>query len=264
MVLALKGQVLENQQILPEFYRMEISVPPLAAKAAPGQFVMVKTSATLEPFLKRPISINGFDKEIGTITLVYQVIGRGTALLAQLKKGEDIELVGPLGNGFAWSEEDKSVVLVGGGCGVAPLIALGEELVKAGKQVYALIGAQSKEKLLGEEEFTQMGIKLMIATDDGSYGRKGFVTELLSELLRSERLDKIFCCGPRPMTKSVVALAKEFHIPSQVSLEERMGCGVGLCIGCVCKVSNQDGTVTYKKVCQDGPVFDGSEVIFDD
>lgn len=263
MVFSIKAVILENQKILPDFYRMVLAVPSIAREAEPGQFVMLKTSNTLDPLLKRPISIHRINKAEGTIALVYQVIGRGTKLLSQITQGE-LEVMGPLGNGFYWKKDYKKVAIVGGGCGIAPLPALAEELVKDGKEVYVLLGAQTREKLLCVADFQQLGCKVQVTTDDGSYGTKGFVTEILQEFILNTKIDQVYCCGPLPMTKGVIKLTKENLIPCQVSLEERMACGIGACLGCACKVRNEDGTITYKKVCHDGPVFASSEVIIDD
>ncbi len=264
MVYSLKARILDNRKILPDFYEMILFAPAIAAEAVPGQFLMVKTSPTQVPFLRRPISLSRFNVKEGTVTLIYQVVGSGTKLLTVMTPGSEIEVVGPLGKGFTWEVKDKVVAIVGGGCGIAPLVVLTEELLKAGKEVYALLGAQSKDKLLSDQYFIELGAKVMIATDDGSYGRKGFVTQLLEEVINTTRLDQVYCCGPLPMTKAVVKLTKEALVPCQVSLEERMGCGVGACMGCVCKVRSEEGSLTYKKVCHDGPVFTSSEVIFDD
>jgi len=264
MVQMLKVKILENKQILPDFFRMILSAPTVAQEAVPGQFVMINTSETLDPFLKRPISINKINKEKGTISLVYQVVGKGTLLLTKKNAGEEIQIIGPLGKGFIWTEQDETVVLVGGGCGIAPLVALAEALVQSGKEVFTLLGSQTRDKLLSADEFKELGCTVMVATDDGSYGRQGFVTELLAELSQKQKIDRVYCCGPLPMTKAVVNITKKASIPCQVSLEERMGCGIGACIGCVTKVRREDGTIDYKKVCHDGPVFTGSEVVFDD
>ncbi|KJS21295.1 MAG: hypothetical protein VR72_11110 [Clostridiaceae bacterium BRH_c20a] len=264
MVQMLKVKILENKQVLPDFFRMVLAAPMVAKEAVPGQFLMINTSDTLDPFLKRPISVNRIDQEKGTISLIYQIVGKGTRLLTKKNAGEEIQIIGPLGKGFCWSEQDKTIVLVGGGCGIAPLVALAEALVQTGKEVFVLLGSQCKEKLLGEDEFKELGCTVMVATDDGSYGRRGFVTELLDELSQKKRIDQVYCCGPLPMTKAVVQITKKAFIPCQISLEERMGCGIGACIGCVTKVRREDGTIDYKKVCHDGPVFTSSEVVFDD
>ncbi|MGI6225848.1 MAG: dihydroorotate dehydrogenase electron transfer subunit [Peptococcales bacterium] len=260
MVVSMKAKILENTQILPQFYLLRLVAPEIANKAVPGQFVMVKVSQNLDPFLKRPISLHRINKESGTIELLYQVIGKGTSNLSLMSQGE-LEIIGPLGNGFSWEENHKRVALIGGGCGIAPLLALGEELVKQGKEVHVLLGAQTKEKLLNEVEFKKLGCHVQVATDDGSYGKKGFVTEIFKDLLLTTTLDQIYCCGPFPMTKDVIKITQENNIPCQVSLEERMACGVGACLGCVCETRSNEGNLAYQRVCHDGPVFDGDELV---
>jgi dihydroorotate dehydrogenase electron transfer subunit len=261
MVVSIKASIIENKKILPDFYQMTLVAPMMAREARPGQFVMVRTSSTLEPLLKRPISLHRINKGKGTLELVYQVVGRGTELLSRFKPDEQVEILGPLGNGFSWQDGFKRVAIVGGGCGIAPLLALAEELVENDREVYVLLGAQSGEKLLKAEEFNRLGCQVQTITDDGSQGRKGFVTQLLKELVNSIKIDQIYSCGPLPMTQGVMKIAQEKDIPCQVSLEERMACGVGACLGCVCQVRNEDGIMGYKRVCHDGPVFDAQELV---
>lgn len=241
---------------------MTLHATEIATAALPGQFVMVKTSPSYDPFLKRPISIHRIDRTAGLISLVYQVVGRGTQLMAQRREQEEIELIGPLGNGFRIPDEKKCIAIVGGGAGIAPLFALAAELVRQKKEVYVMLGAQNREKLIAVDDFESLGCKVLLATDDGSRGRKGFVTQLLEELSKTVHPDVIYACGPLPMLKGAVRIAENARIPCQVSLEERMGCGTGACIGCVTKVRGEDGSIVHKRVCHDGPVFLGSEVVF--
>lgn len=264
MVVSLQAEIIENKKILPEFFQLTLNAPEIARDVQPGQFVMLKVSESLDPFLKRPISINTIDPHKGTITLIYQVIGKGTKFLTKMLVGDTINVLGPLGQGFSRIEQEKSVVLVGGGCGIAPLLALAEKLVNEKKQVYVLLGAQNKSKLINKDEFIKLGCTVEVATDDGSAGQKGFVTELLNKLLAAAKIDQIYCCGPLPMTKEIIRISKKAFIPCQISLEERMGCGLGACIGCVIKVRDENGIIHHKKVCSDGPVFTSSEVIFDE
>lgn len=263
MVVSANVPVIENNKILPEFYQLILEAPMVAGEAKPGQFVMVRTSGTLEPFLNRPISIHRIDEAKGIIELVYQVVGKGTKLLSRISPGQHLQIIGPLGNGFSWQTGFKRVALVGGGCGIAPLLALAEKLLENEREVYVLLGAQTKEKLLAAEEFSQLGCRVRISTDDGSQGKKGFVIQLLEELVNSISLDQVYACGPLPMVKGLIKIAEEKGIPCQVSLEERMACGIGACLGCACPVRNPDGTVGYKRVCHDGPVFDAKELLLD-
>ena len=161
-------------------------------------------------------------------------------------------------------------MIVGGGIGVAPLLALCEESIRQGKEVRVLIGALKKELIIGEESFKILGAKVDVATDDGSYQYKGLVTDLLERIIKERWLaDQIFACGPKPMLKKIVEISLDAHIDCQVSLEERMACGIGACLGCVCKIKTKDKKedkvkYKFKRVCVDGPIFEGSEVIWDD
>lgn len=162
-------------------------------------------------------------------------------------------------------------MIVGGGIGIAPLLALGEECIRQGKEVRVLIGALQRKLIIGEETFSSLGARVNIATDDGSYHYKGLITDLLEEIVNKERWlpDQIFACGPRPMLKRIDKISTYVHIDCQVSLEERMGCGIGACLGCVCKVKAKskkaDNTkYEFRRICVDGPVFKSNEVIWDD
>ncbi len=264
MVQAITGKVLSNELVAPDFYKLDVFVGSMAEEIKPGQFVMVKVASGLEPFLRRPISINSVNIKERNLSLIYQVIGKGTKLMTNIKRDQNLEIMGPLGQGFTWKGTDKTAVLVGGGCGIAPLVALAQELKANDKDVYVLLGAQTKDRLICEREFNKVGAKVQVATDDGSWGFHGFVTELLERLLAQVKVDQLYCCGPLPMTKIVTKIAEKNSLPCQVSLEERMGCGIGACIGCVCKTQDHHGKIDYKKVCTDGPVFDSREVVFDD
>ncbi|GAI82296.1 unnamed protein product, partial [marine sediment metagenome] len=164
----------------------------------------------------------------------------------------------------------RKIMIVGGGIGVAPLLALCEESIRQGKEVRVLIGALKKELIIGEESFKILGAKVDVATDDGSYHYKGLVTDLLERIIKEGWLpDQIFACGPKPMLKKISEIALQANINYQVSMEERMACGIGACLGCVCKIKTKDKReykvkYEYKRVCVDGPVFAGSEVVWDD
>jgi len=197
-------------------------------------------------------------------------MGEGTKLLAQREVGDDLDIMGPIGNGFSIYPESRKVMIVGGGIGVAPLLALAEESIVQGKEVRVLIGALKKELVIGEESFKLLGAKVDVATDDGSYKYKGLVTDLLERTIKEDWLaDQIFACGPKPMLRKINEIALRVNINCQVSLEERMACGIGACLGCVCKIKTKDKKedkvkYEYKRVCVDGPIFEGSEVVWDD
>ena len=184
--------------------------------------------------------------------------------MSELKQGDDVFLIGPVGNGFTMGGGQKNVALVAGGMGIAPLLPLAKSLCGADVNVHGLVGASKAAALVGTDCWQDVGVKVEIATDDGSVGKQGFVTALLEDLLGREKIDFIYCCGPTPMMARTVEIAEKYDVPIEVSLEKRMGCGIGVCMGCICKLKEADGTVKQYRVCYDGPVFRGEEVVFDD
>ncbi|MCL4424919.1 MAG: dihydroorotate dehydrogenase electron transfer subunit [Firmicutes bacterium] len=253
------------------YVRLTLRAGELAQQAEPGQFVMVKADDGLDPFLRRPLSFHRINQERGEVQILFQVKGRGTGLLARRLPGDALQLLGPLGRGFTLEQrmfpengagtQRQRVVLVGGGIGVAPLLALAEKAARGGDEVLLLLGARSRDDLLAVSDFRALGAQVHLATDDGSLGHHGLITDLLDQVLREDAADAIYACGPLPMLKKVAQLADQFGRPAQLSLEERMGCGLGACIGCVVGTKGPGGQPTYKKVCQDGPVFPAQEVI---
>lgn len=225
-------------------------------KMLPGQFVEVKVEGSPKTFLRRPISINYVDKEKNQLWLLIQTVGEGTHKLAELKAGDKLNLVFPLGNGFSpMQKAGEKVLLVGGGVGVAPLLNYGKELKEAGAQPVFLLGARSKTDLLEQELFKSIA-PIYVTTEDGSEGEKGFVTQ--HSLLESETFDRISVCGPKPMMVSVARYAKSKGIPCEVSLENMMACGLGACLCCVEKTVR--GNVC---VCKEGPVFPIEELTWE-
>jgi len=272
-ILNIKVKILSKKEVVPNIYLMKLKAPEIVQEALPGQFVHIKCSVDNYPLLRRPISIHRINKEKGKIYILFQVVGDGTKLLSQRVVGDNLNIMGPIGNGFNIYPESKKIMIIGGGIGVAPLLALAEESIAQGKEVRVLIGALKKELVIGEENFRNLGAKVDVATDDGSYKYKGLVTDLLeATIIREGWLgDQIFACGPKPMLKKISEIALQANINCQVSLEERMGCGIGACLGCVCKIkakekNNNQNQIKYiyKRVCVDGPIFEGSEVIWGD
>ena len=222
----------------------------------PGQFVEVKVEGSPKTFLRRPISINYVDKEKNQLWLLIQTVGEGTHKLAELKAGDQLNLVFPLGNGFSpMQKAGEKVLLVGGGVGVAPLLNYGKELKEAGAQPVFLLGARSKTDLHEQELFKSIA-PVYVTTEDGSEGEKGFVTQ--HSLLENETFDRISVCGPKPMMVSVARYAKSKGIPCEVSLENMMACGLGACLCCVEKTVR--GNVC---VCKEGPVFPIEELTWE-
>lgn len=256
------GKIIEHQEVAKDFWRMKIEVPEIAAFSKPGQFVHVRIGNSLDPLLRRPISLHDIDPDAGIITLLYQLRGKGTRLLKDLEIGDRVDLMGPLGTGWSLPPAVKQAIVVGGGCGVAPLLPLVKILKQVKVETTVMIAARACEYLISVEELEATGAKVLIATDDGSRGHKGYVTELLDQELRTGNYDFVYGCGPEIMLEKVVHMAREKGLKGEVSLEERMGCGVGACLSCVCKVKVATETGwTYKKACTEGPVFDLEEVL---
>lgn len=258
----IKATVILNENITGSYFKMAIDVPFIAGCAKPGQFVMVKCSDGTEPLLRRPFGIHRIVNKLRGIEILYEVVGKGTEILAEKKSGDILQVLGPLGNGFSFSSivhrPSSLVFLIAGGIGVAPLFFLAEKLKKL--KIMVLIGARTRELVLCEKDFKKIGAEVHIATDDGSYGRKGLVTELFKDLLQSTINHKLltsYACGPEPMLKAVSGICCKENIPCQISLETKMACGIGACLGCVVKM--KDGT--NKLACKDGPVFDTDNIV---
>ena len=237
-------------------YSMWIKDKDLACNAKPGQFVSLycKEGSQLLP---RPISICEIDRENETLRLVYRVVGKGTKEFSKMNAGDTIRVMGPLGNGFPYEKaEGKKVFLMGGGIGVPPILELAKQMQCEEKRI--VVGYRDAHTFL-KEEFEQNGT-LYISTEDGSVGTKGNVMDAIRE--QSLDADIIFACGPTPMLRAIKAYAEEKKIECYISLEERMACGIGACLACVCKTKEKDAhsNVNNKRICKDGPVFLSTEV----
>jgi dihydroorotate dehydrogenase electron transfer subunit len=220
----------------------------------PGQFLHVKVPGAPQLLLRRPISVHGIDAAKGSVLLQYALKGEGTRALSEARPGQQVLAAGPLGNGFVIGEEQK-IWLLGGGIGVAPLYSVAQAYQD--RQIRAFMGWRSKEQLFDVERFEEL-CDLTACTDDGSYGYHGFAIDALLKALEEETPDLICACGPLPLFR---ALQKKLpaEVPCRISLEERMGCGIGACLVCACGIKTKDGLVR-KRVCADGPVFDLQEV----
>ncbi|MBI3990991.1 MAG: dihydroorotate dehydrogenase electron transfer subunit, partial [Candidatus Omnitrophica bacterium] len=217
-----------------------------------------------DPLLRRPFSI--FSIKNDTIEILYKVVGKGTLLLSRRSKGEKLDILAPLGNGFSIPQDGGDFILVAGGMGIAPLYALAEKLSRAGKGKVALvIGACNKNHILAENDFKELGIKVIVATEDGSKGCNGKVTDVLKGRRFTASITSsvtVFSCGPYPMLKAVSGWAEKHGFPCQVSLEPHMGCGIGACLSCVVKLKADNG---FKNVCacKEGPVFRSDEIVWE-
>lgn len=245
-------ELVKKVKIRENIYDFTVDCPEMAEKSKAGQFLHILCGG--DAYLRRPISICDVT-ENRYLRFIFEVRGEGTKSLAKKKTGDRLDILGPLGNGFdVHTEDEGAILLIGGGIGVFPLLNLAKKL--NGKAT-ALLGFRNKDALMMDDEFASVCKDVFVATDDGSCGFHGLVTEVLSNIIRGNTVSRIYTCGPTPMMKAVAEIAKENGIPVQVSLEERMGCGVGACVTCTCTVAG-----SRKRVCKDGPVFDGAEVEF--
>ena len=280
----LKTKILSNIEVAESHFRMEFACPEISSIARPGQFIHLLIDQRHDLLLRRPFTI--YRAKNSSIEILFQVIGRGTHLLSQKRPGDEVRVMGPLGNSFFIPDELGIAILVGGGIGIASLMMLAEELERKGKRSLGLIGAQNYSRIFCVDEFQSVGVEVHVSTDDGSCGYHGLVTELLRQILLNyasritfhvgfdtlrtqpkshftHHASRIYACGPDGMLKSVAQIATEFHIPAQLALENRMACGVGACLGCVLKLKSPDGESEYKRVCIEGPIFDAQEIVWD-
>ncbi len=252
-----------NRPLMPGVFLLELEAPELAQSGRPGQFVLVRCGeeGSWDPLLRRPLALHRLIRELGRVELLVRVVGRGTAWLALRRPGDRLDLFGPLGQGFALKRNTRNLLLVAGGMGIAPLVAMAEEGLGRGCAVVLALGARSREDLY-PASLLSPPVEVHLATEDGTAGRTGPVTVLLADpepgLL--PWADQVMACGPRPMLAEVAAMVRagRMRLPAgfaQVSLEERMACGIGACLGCV--IPTRKG---YRRVCRDGPVFDLREV----
>ena len=239
-------KITKNIKIAKDVMLMELS-GDTSDLSTPGQFVNIKIEGQ---FLRRPISVCDYNEE--TITLIYKVVGQGTEVMAKMEKGTELLTLTGLGNGYDITKAGDKPLLVGGGAGVPPMYQLCRELVAQGKKPSVILGFNSKDDVFYEDEFKALGCDTFVATADGSYGAKGFVTDCLDKV---GDYTYFYTCGPEPMLK---ALYKATKTSGQFSFEERMGCGFGACMGCSCKV-----ITGYKRICKEGPVLEKEEILWE-
>jgi dihydroorotate dehydrogenase electron transfer subunit len=255
------GEIINNQKIAPNIYKLDILAPEISEKAQAGQFVHIKLRSdnlSYDPLLRRPFSIHDIDRGIGIITLIYRVVGRGSNLLSKYMKGEELDILGPLGRGFQIQFSAKNIFIIGGGMGIVPLYFLTRELKNNNIKLF-LGGANREEMNYFSKIFTFNNVELNMASIDGSIGFKGTVIDLLREKYNVLKANFLYSCGPKKMLIEVQKLAKNNNIPGELSLEERMGCGIGVCLSCICKTIYGN-----KRVCKEGPVFPIDEVILNE
>ena len=271
--------VVQNEPLARDTYRVRFDCPEIARRIAPGQFIMLRLPDTYDPLLGRPLAL--YDTVLDAagrprgLDIVYLVVGKLTRLLAHCPPGAELEIWGPLGNGFPAAPAEH-LVMVAGGIGQTPFMALGREFL--GQRIYGdpprnlaapaarvtlLYGARSGDYLAAVDDFRGLGVEVETSTDDGSAGHHGLVTELLEALLdRSPAGCRVVCCGPEPMMEKVADLTERHGVDCQLSLETPMACGVGICFSCVTRVRDEAGGWDYRRTCVEGPVFDARQLVF--
>ena len=282
----LESRIVEHRSIAKDTWELTLEAPNLARCTLPGQFFMVRLAGLNDPLIGRALAMfdRGFDSQGNpqTVSVAYVVKGKFTQALSRFKAGQSVEIWGPLGNAFSNHPVDH-LVLVAGGVGITPMLslasaALGQQSYGQSpigplgaskpqghfaKQVTLCYGARTQEYLVALDVFEARGVRLAIATEDGSLGHRGRVTEVLKDLLScSEGTARIACCGPEPMMQAVSKIAHEHHVPCEVSLETPMACGIGICFTCVAKIDQGDGTWDYRRTCVEGPIFESQSIVW--
>ncbi len=253
----------KNIPVGPDYYKMELIAPEIVLAGKPGQFVHLKVNSdnSYDPLLRRPFSIHNIDQKYGLLSLIYRVAGKGTTRMSKFIENKEIDLLGPLGTGFKTDFKNKNILIIGGGMGIVPLYYL-SKVLDGNNNILVLLGGNSAAEIdYFYNIFTDLSLEVKLATIDGGRGYQGTVVDLWENISQGEQKDPdfIYTCGPEAMLKTVQQMAREKGIPGQLLLEKRMGCGIGVCLSCVCKTVNGN-----KRVCREGPVFSLAEVIFDE
>lgn len=254
----LPARLVGNTALTPTLYQAELEVEALPATMLPGQFIHVALPGMQAHILRRPFSVYYCDKSTSRIVLLYQVVGEGTAHFSRLSCGATLDVLGPIGTPWPTFAASDRVLLVMGGLGSAPLYMLAEQLVAAGVAVDVVMGAQTADALVALERYRKLlGKDPHLTTDDGSHGHQGFCSDILPELCDQQHFSAVCCCGPEPMMQSVSNITLARDIPTYISLEKRMACGVGACLSCVVETTQGN-----KRSCIDGPIFNAKEVVW--
>ncbi len=244
--------VTENRRMTEELFLLTLKAPGQLPEIRAGQFAQIKVSGNEAPLLRRPFSFHDVDHTAGTLSLLIQIAGTGTRLLSQLMPGDTVNMLYPLGKPFTLPKKNEKVILAGGGSGVAPLLLLGKEIAAVGATPHYALGFRDSSRIFDLSSFSAVGM-IDISTEDGSQGYKGFVTDIPA--LKNRRRDKVYCCGPEPMMRSVAAICRQTGTACEVSLENLMACGVGVCLCCI--VPTTSGNLC---TCTEGPVFNINEL----
>ena len=261
MPVNIKAKLLKKEELATGIFKFSVQADEIIKTAKAGNFIEIRVNDDIEPFLRRPISIHNIDRENGILEFIFQEKGKGTKILSSKREEELIEIIGPLGFGtFKYSNYNK-LGIIGGGIGVFPLYELAKCAQAEGKRVNTYLGFRNKELVVLENEFKEVSNDLIVTTDDGSYSQKGFAIDFLKKDIEEGNIDSIYACGPLPMLKAVKELAIEKNIPCQISLEEKMACGLGVCLGCAVKTAaSHKETPEYWHVCKARPVFQAKDV----
>ncbi len=261
MAEMLLAELIKKEKLKPDIFKFSVKAPSIVKDAKPGNFIEIRVTSQTEPFLRRPISIYNLDRENGILEFIFQVKGKGTEILAEREVGSQIDIVGPIGFGTFQYEKYKNIAIIGGGIGVFPLYELAKCAKEANKKVTTYLGFRNKDFVVLEKEFQKVSNQLILTTDDGSYARQGFAIHYLEKDIEAGKVDCIYACGPLPMLRAVQKLTIEKNIPCQISLEEKMACGVGVCLGCAVKTAKSSKNAPeYWHVCKAGPVFNAKDV----
>lgn len=265
-------RIVENVRLAKDTYRVRVACPEIAQRIVPGQFVMLRIAGVNDPLIGRPLAM--YDVQPGTLDVVYLVKGKFTSHLATLDDGAQLDLWGPLGNGFSLQPAEH-LVMVAGGIGQTPFLAFAQERlghrqfgspprsITAAKKITFCYGARTADYFAGLEDFSALNIDVRLSTDDGTRGHHGLVTDLLKQVVAESKLQsRIVCCGPERMMEAVAHIAQDAGAPCEVSLETPMACGIGICFTCVAMIKDDQGECDYKRTCVEGPVFDAEKVVW--
>ena len=255
------AKIIKKEEIIKNIYKFSVKTPEIVESAKPGNFIEIRVTDGIDPFLRRPISIYNLDKENGILEFIFQVKGKGTEILAKKEEGNDIDIIGPLGHGTFKFDKYKKIAVIGGGIGIFPLYELSKQAKQNAVKVNCYLGFRNKDFVMLEKEFEEVTDKLIITTDDGTYKNKGFAIDYLKDDMEHEKYECIYACGPLPMLRVVQKYAIENNIDCQLSLEEKMACGLGVCLGCAVKTAKSPiDAPEYWHVCKGGPVFNAKDV----
>lgn len=257
------AKIIRKEKVAQDIFKLTLFSPLIAKEGKPGNFVHIRVSQTEFPLLRRAFSLHKTNPHKGEFELLFKVVGPGTKILSEKKAGEQLDLIGPLGNRFSFPLGNQKVMLVAGGMGLAPLWFLLKKILEKKNfkkdNIIFFQGAKNKKEILYSKELKFLGIKHLISTEDGSLGYKGLITDLLVKEVRIKDKVKIYACGPSGMMKFISDISRKANLDCQLSLEAHMPCGVGACAGCVVKAKkNKD--FEYNRICSDGPIFDAREV----